>query len=104
LVTLLVSLFATVGVVGHVVEIVYPDPYSVPFLTQPVCAGSEKCAEDTIMAEERQARSQRRYAVLGIVRSLTTMLVSMPVYLYHWRRVQRDRGLRRGQAPLTPSS
>ena len=86
LVTLVMSIFATVNLVRGTVELLYPDPgyYGAP------------AKEPGVSDEEQQRReqatkdAQRRQAVLALVGSGTLLLVAGPVYAYHWRRVQRE--------------
>jgi hypothetical protein len=37
---------------------------------------------------ERQAASDRYYRIRQLINSLAMVLVALPVYLYHWRRIQ----------------
>jgi hypothetical protein len=104
LVTLVMSIFATVNLVRSTVELLYPDPgyyaYGAP-------AKEPGVSEEEQRRRERSARdSQRRQAVLSLVGSGTLLLVAGPVYAYHWRRVQRELPTRSspspGGAPPTP--
>ncbi|MCV2490870.1 hypothetical protein OF117_16060 [Geodermatophilus sp. YIM 151500] len=89
LVTLVITIFATVNLVRGVVEVAYPDPgyfgYVAPVEGEPAPSEAEIRRQ-----EELAERSQRRQAVLGLVGSGTTLLIAAPVYLYHWRRVQSE--------------
>ena len=40
---------------------------------------------------EQSLDSQRRYEVLEVVGAGTTLLIALPLYGYHWRRVQSER-------------
>jgi hypothetical protein len=104
LVTLVISIFATVNVVRSAVELLYPDPGYYGF--------EAPGKESGLSAEEQRQRvqaardSQRRQAVLGLVGSGTLLLIAGPVYVYHWRRVQHELRSRspqpaEGQAPST---
>jgi hypothetical protein len=97
LVTLVISIFAAVQFVRSAVELVYPDPGYYGF----------EPAKDSGMSEEEIARqrqaaedSQRRNAVLGLVGSGTTLLITGPLYLYHWRRIERELP---GATPAAPA-
>lgn len=87
LITLIISIFAAVQLVRSVVEVAYPDPGYVGL--EPI-AGSDTSEEE--LARQRQAAedSQRRYAVLSLVGSTTTLLIAGPLYVYHWRRIERE--------------
>jgi len=96
LVTLVMSIFATVSLVRGTVELLYPDPgyYAYSETKEPGVSDAE------LQRRERSAReSQRRQAVLSLVGSGTLLLVAGPVYAYHWRRVQRELPTRSPQSP-----
>jgi hypothetical protein len=88
LITLVISIFAAVSVVRTTVELLYPDPgyYALePGSREPGLSETER------QRREKAAReSQRRQAVLGLVGSATMLLIAVPVYAYHWRRVQTE--------------
>jgi hypothetical protein len=85
LVTLVISIFAAVQLVRGVVGIAYPDPgYGY--------VGDPALDDETERELNQQAvESQRRYEVLDVVGAGTTLLIAGPLYVYHWRRVQRER-------------
>jgi hypothetical protein len=88
LVTLIMSIFAAVSLIRSTVELLYPDPgyyaYDVPAKEAGTSAQEQQ-------RRERAARdSQRRQVVLGLVGSGTLLLLAGPLYVYHWRRVQRE--------------
>ena len=87
LISLVITIFAAVNLVGSVVELLYPDPGF--FLYEPV----PESVVDPVAKATRQAMAEdsaRRQAVLGLVSSGTMLLIAVPVYFYHWRRVQRE--------------
>jgi hypothetical protein len=85
LVTLVITIFATVQLVRGVVGLVYPDPgYG--------HVGDPMLDDETERELAEQAvESQRRFEVLEVVAAGTTLLIAGPLYGYHWRRVQRER-------------
>ncbi|PRY51310.1 hypothetical protein LY71_102378 [Geodermatophilus tzadiensis] len=85
LVTLVISIFAAVQLVRGVVGIAYPDP-GVGYYGDPTLDDEE----EQRLAEQSLA-SQRRFEVLEVVAAGTTLLIAGPLYVYHWRRVQRER-------------
>ncbi len=99
LITLVISIFAAMGLVRGAVELLYPDPgyYGL------VAPGRDP----DVSAEEQQRReqaardSQRRQAVLSLVSSGTLLLIAGPLYLYHWRQVQAERPSKAQQTPAT---
>ncbi len=99
LVTLVISVFAAVNLVRNTVALLYPDPGYYGYV------GPEVPGEDRGMTEEEQRRqeqlardSERRYTVLELVGSGTTLLITGPLYIYHWRRVQSELASRVGQS------
>jgi hypothetical protein len=88
LITLIISIFAAVSLVRNTVELLYPEPGYYGF---PVPAKESGISEEDQRRQQRAARdSQRRQAVLGLVGAATTLLITGPVYVYHWRRVQTE--------------
>jgi hypothetical protein len=98
LITLVISIFATVSVVRNVVGLAYPDP---GYYSAPQEPGSGVSAEEQARQQKVSLDSQRRQAVLGLVGSGTLLLLAGPVYLYHWRRVQSELALR--TEPVEPA-
>ena len=93
LVTLVVSLFAAVGLVRGVVELLYPDPATYAWI-EPGPAGEDMDDAERARQEQLGRESQRRQAVIGLVGSATTLAIAGPVYVYHWRQVQTERSRR----------
>ena len=94
LVTLLIAIFAAVNLVRSTVELVYPDPFRFDL---PVAPGEEIDPAERERQEQAIEDSQRRDAVLGLVGSGTFLLIAVPTYAYHWRRIQYERPPRRRQ-------
>lgn len=86
LITLIISIFAMVNLVRSTVELVYPDP-SVHSFPEKAPGMSP---EDQERQEEAMAESNQRWAVISVVGSGTTLLISGPIYAYHWRRIQKE--------------
>jgi hypothetical protein len=84
-----VSLFAAVSLVRAVVSVVYPDPYSYGYYYDPAME-KEIPAEEIERQQEIAEDGARRQAVLDVVSSATTLLIAGPLYVYHWRRVQKE--------------
>jgi hypothetical protein len=92
LITLVVSIFAAVQLVRSAVGLAYPDPGYGYYGYAPPTDGSGGAISDAkLKRQEEIARdSQRRQEVLGLVSSGTTLLIAGPLYIYHWRRVQKE--------------
>lgn len=92
-VTLLIAIFAAVNLVRGAVELAYPDPYYYGPVVEP---DGDRVDPAEQQRQEQAARdSQRRNAILGLVTSGTFLLIAVPVYAYHWRRIQDERPARR---------
>jgi hypothetical protein len=103
LITLVVSIFAAVQLVRSVASVAYPDPGGYYGYYGPAEPGGPELSEDEIQRQEDLARdSQRRQEVLGVVGAGTTLLIAGPLYLYHWRRVQKELPVR--TTPDTPGT
>ena len=84
LITLIMVIVATVGVVRSTVELIYPDPgyYSAPVKDDGL---SE---EEAQKQQEYQEASSRRFAILNLVGNAAMLLVAGPLYVYHWRKIE----------------
>lgn len=87
LVTLVISVFAAVSLVRSTVALLYPDP---GFSFGPPVESTELSEEELLRQQELARDSERRFTVLELVGSGTTLLIAGPLYLYHWRRVQSE--------------
>ncbi|MEY2959332.1 MAG: hypothetical protein RLZZ01_1900 [Actinomycetota bacterium] len=98
LVTLVTSLFASVGLVSAIVDISYPDPY-VGYYNPPVYetegapAAVDPEAEAAWREKEAEVweKSNPRQAVRSLLRSVITLGFAVPLFALHWRTAQRDR-------------
>jgi hypothetical protein len=94
IVTLVMVIFATVNLVRSVAEMVYPQPEMV-IVPEPTREGSADAEAWAASQRDQQLNQQRwatRNAVLAIIGSMTMLLIAGPLYLYHWRKVERERG------------
>lgn len=86
LITLIMVIVATVGLVRSTVELLYPDP---GYYTEPAKVEGEGMTEEEIEKQrEYQEASSRRYAILGLVGNAAMLLVAGPLYVYHWRKIE----------------
>ncbi len=94
LITLVMVILATVQVVRSAVELIYPEPEqpSVPRLVAPGERPIDPEAEAQLAEEQRAVQRQWnvRNAVLNLVRNGAMLLVAGPLYLYHWRKIERE--------------
>ncbi|MHB0857716.1 MAG: hypothetical protein ACYC5M_09110 [Anaerolineae bacterium] len=89
LITLVMIIFATVNLVRSAVELAYPEPRTL--LARPEPEGGLD-AEELERQQEFQVQWSRRQSVLGLAGSVAMLLVAGPLYLYHWRKIQREAG------------
>jgi len=92
-ITLVMAIFATVSLVRSVVELVYPQPVMV-YAPEPIRTGDVD-TEALAASQREQERNQRQWAtrtaVLSLIGNATLLTIAGPLYLYHWRKVERER-------------
>jgi hypothetical protein len=88
LITLIMVIVGSVGIVRGVVELAYPDPY-VAF-DRPIDEKGEPTMTDEEWERQQKlnADSSRRYAVLSLVGNAALVLIAGPLYVYHWRKIE----------------
>ncbi len=90
LVTLVLSIFAAVNIVRDLTRLAYPNPGYYGYEVPAKQGDGEVTEQDIERQEELSRESQRRDAVQGLVGNGTMLAVAVPIYLYHWRRVQAE--------------
>lgn len=92
IVTLIMAIIATVSLVRSAVELAYPQPTAV---VEPLKIGPDVAdAGAAAIAREQQVYQEewsKRSAVLTLVGNVTMLLLAGPLYLYHWRKIGRER-------------
>jgi hypothetical protein len=84
LITLLVCLFTVINLINRGLDLVVPDAgYVDPYATQ-----NDPKIDPEVVRQANIDQNQRN-AIRGITNSLVTLLVTVPVYLYHWRMVRK---------------
>ena len=84
LITLLICIFTVISLINRGLDLIVPDPgYVDPYATQ---NGSKV---DPEVVRQANIDQNRRSAIRGITSSIVSLLVTVPVYLYHWRMVRR---------------
>lgn len=86
LVTILICLFALVSLVRSLVDAAWPDagyfdPYSVP--------KESSLSADQI--KENLTKQNQRQSIKSLINSITTLIISGPIYLYHWNLAKKSR-------------
>ncbi|MFH1086112.1 MAG: hypothetical protein V1772_10160 [Chloroflexota bacterium] len=93
LIMLIMAVVALVEVVRNVAELAYPQPSQSAYPVKPIAAPGETSPQPTAeeLAAQRDFDRQWswRNAILGIIRNLAMLIVAGPVYLYHWRKIER---------------
>lgn len=94
LITLVITIFALTNVVRSTVELVYPEP------ARAVVPRLPEEANGDAAQQEEQAEFQRRWAqrqsILSLVGNGALLAISVPLYLYHWSAIGREREVERG--------
>ena len=84
LITLLVCLFTVISLINRGLDLIVPDAgYVDPYVAQ----NDPKIDPEII--KQANIDQNRRNAIRGITSSLVTLLVTVPVYLYHWKMVRK---------------
>ena len=84
LITLLVCLFTVISLINRGLDLIVPDAgYVDPYAVQ----NDPKIDPEVI--KQANIDQNRRNAIRGITSSLVTLLVTVPVYLYHWKMVRK---------------
>ena len=93
LITLIMIIVATVSLAGSVAELLYPEPEPRGYAVKPpvpVEGGLEIDEEEIARQQEIQRQWSLRRFVLDLVRNAAMLLLAVPIYAYHWRRIQRS--------------
>ena len=99
--TLMMMVIGTVQFLQGIINIAYPNPQPGPMYSDIKMRYTETAKNDPKMTEaevkkliaEEQAqaaKSQRYYEIRSMISSLVLFLVALPVYLYHWRKIQQS--------------
>ena len=84
LITLLVCHFTVISLINRGLDLIVPDAgYVDPYAAQ----NDPKIDPEVI--KQANIEQNRRNASRGITSSLVTLLVTVPVYLYHWKMVRK---------------
>jgi hypothetical protein len=84
LITLLVCLFTVISLINRGLDLIVPDAGYV----DPYAAQNDPKIDPEVIKQANIDQNQRN-AIRGITSSLVTLLVTVPVYLYHWRMVRK---------------
>ncbi|MHB8171777.1 MAG: hypothetical protein ACYDG6_09560 [Thermincolia bacterium] len=94
--TLMMLIVGTVQVIDAGVEFIYPDPNVgvTPYYEKEMAKNNPTLTKEEIQkiqAEEKQRAiaSQKYWQVKRLITSFSLILVAFPVYLYHWRKIQK---------------
>ena len=84
LITLLVCLFTVITLINRGLDLLVPDyGYVDPYAVQ------NGTKVDPEVIKQANIDQNRRNAIRGITSSLVTLLVTIPVYLYHWKMARK---------------
>ena len=84
LITLLVCLFTVISLINRGLDLVLPDAgYVDPYAIQ----NDPKVNPEVL--KQANIDQTRRSAIRGITGSLVSLVVTVPVYLYHWKMVRK---------------
>jgi hypothetical protein len=84
LITLLICIFTVINLINRGLDLIVPDAgYVDPYATQ-----TDSKVDPEVLRQANIDQS-RRSAIRGITSSIVSLLVTVPVYLYHWRMVRK---------------
>ena len=84
LITLLICIFTVISLINRGLDLIVPDAgYVDPYATQ-----TDSKVDPEVLRQANIDQS-RRSAIRGITSSIVSLLVTVPVYLYHWRMVRK---------------
>lgn len=105
--TLMMMVFGTVFLLQGISQFIYPEPgpdfyypeivnkYDELAKNDPKISAEEKeklIAREKQLAEEsrmRAEKSQEYYRIRSIINNMILVIVTLPVYMYHWRKIQK---------------
>jgi hypothetical protein len=83
LITLLIILFSTISLLNGVVNLAFPDPaYIDPY------ANKDNLPNAALLAQQEENEQIR--ALKRILTSFITIIITFPIYLYHWRAAKKN--------------
>jgi len=99
--TLMMVITATVSLIMTTIDYLYPDPYYGPTIIDQKMRFSEmKKTNPAIsqadiekqIAEERKLQdlSMKRNRAKNLARNFSLLVVALPIYIYHWRKIQKE--------------
>ena len=84
LITLLICIFTVISLINQGLNLILPDAgYVDPYAAQ------NGIKVDPEVVKQANIDQNRRSAIRGITSSIVSLLVTVPVYLYHWRMVRK---------------
>jgi len=99
-VALMIVIFSVANVVYNITEIFFPIQYMPAkmdlmrmYQNDEVIKKSMTFEQFTQMQEEQMkmdAKRQQVYAIKNSVRNVSLLVISIPLYLYHWRRIREE--------------
>ena len=84
LITLLICIFTVINLINQGLNLIVPDAGYV----DPYAAQNDPKIDPEVIKQANIDQNQRS-AIRGITSSIVSLLVTVPVYLYHWRMVRR---------------
>ena len=84
LITLLICIFTVINLINRGLDLIVPDAGYV----DPYAAQTDSKVDPEVLRQANIDQS-RRSAIRGITSSIVSLLVTVPVYLYHWRMVRK---------------
>ena len=90
LITLVMVIFSAVSLVRALVGLAYPDPGYYVMIPKPVGGGVDFDSAEYAKQQESQRQQSMRQTVLSLVGNGAMLLMAGPLYVYHWRKIERE--------------
>lgn len=90
LITLIMVIVGTVGVIRSGVEMLYPDPGYYSEKPLDVKGNPVSDAEWQRQLDLQKAQTTRQ-AVLNLVGNVALVVIAGPLYVYHWRKIETEK-------------
>lgn len=91
LITLIMVIIGTVGVVRSGVELLYPEPTMIEPLPKDESGRPAMTEEEWQRQQEIGKQQSRRWGIINLVGNAALVLIAGPIYVYHWRKIEEEK-------------
>ncbi len=97
LITLIMLIVAVINLGNSLLGLVYPEPPY--YIEKPVAPTPE---DETRWEDQRelQQSQQRYYSIKRSIESLIMIVIVLPIYMYHWRKIEAEQSSDTGSSQV----